>query len=325
MARFKPVDQKVFNLDVNKKAATKNVPFTNLYACAEGNMVYINMDSVASLTAGMKTLRDIALIVDISGSMSRYYKNGEVLDMIKMLVDTVSPFDDDGIDLLFFADGLIYNTTVSNAREVENAVKSALKSKGAYGTTLPTEAFEVFASQLKKKSRAGTVLFITDGVMDDNGRSLKDYYANELHTKFKTRDNFYCYAIEFGKSASGALDVLDGLYKPDQGPEDLFDLDSADNLDHIASVLSQVSAMSAVGSDVEVTATVDNNAKIDMVNSDLINGGMTTITGPINKIMSFRVLADSPFNLKLSMVGYDDMNIKVVPVPNSPDVDLDII
>lgn len=329
MARFKPaseIQNNQINQEVQKQEIQqqKRYPFKNLYGCAEGNMVYVNMEAVDTMNQHMTTLRDIALIIDISGSMSKYYKDGSVERMCRTIVDTLASFDDDGIDLMFFANGLVHRSIVRNAQEVKAAIDQALVSKGAFGSTMPTEAFKTFCEQIKQKGRAGTVLFLTDGAMDDGGRELKRFYTDYLHTQFKTRDNFYCYAIEFGHMASGALDVLDGLYKPEQGPEDLFDLDSSDNLDKIVEVLTQVAGMSAVGSDnITITASVDNGAKIDMVNADLIEGGMDTIQGGINKIMSFRLLTDKECTLRISVQGYDPMVIKVIP--KGIDVDLQLL
>lgn len=327
MARFKPVSEvqaTPVNEQLKQEAATsaKNYPFKNLYGCAEGEFVYVNMEAVEGLTSGMKTLRDIALIVDISGSMNAHYKNGSVTTLIKQIVDTVGAYDDDGIDLMFFAKGLVYSCSVGSESQVDQEVQNALSAKGAYGTTMPTPAFEEFCKQLKSKGRAGTVLFLTDGAMDDMGASLKAFYQNVLHTQFKTRDNFYCYAVEFGSSAFGALDVLDGLYAPEQGPEDLFDLESADRLDKITEVLTQVCGMSAVGSDVEVKASTSDGVKIDMVNADLIEGGMEVIEGAINKVMSFRMLSEKPFTLTVAIKGYDPMTIEVIP--SGIDVELKI-
>lgn len=323
MARFKPASEVTAAPVAAPEVQKKNFPFENIYACAEGQFIYVNMDSAKGLQGGMKTLRDIAIIIDISGSMASHYSNGSMALMCKKLVDALASFDDDGIDLYFFANGLVYNTNVANANDVDNAIKAALASRGAYGSTMPTEAFKVFCDQLKQKGRAGTVLFLTDGAMDDRGTELKNFYQNVLHTQFVDRDHFYCYAVEFGRMAFGALEVLDGLYAPEQGPEDLFDLDSVEKIDHIAEVLRQVGGMSAVGSDVELTASVDGAAKIDMVNADLIpDGGMTTIQGAINKTMSFRVVATEPFNLKIKIQGYDEMNIGVTPSGYEPKLEI---
>lgn len=321
MARFKPTSEIQNVVSLNKQAETKNYPFKNVYAAVEADMVYVNMEAVDGLSSRMVTLRDIALIIDISGSMNPYYKNGQVESLVRQIVDTLAYFDDDGIDLYFFANGLVYETNVANAAGVRQAITEALQAEGAYGTTMPTEAFKVFCEQILRKNRAGTVLFLTDGAMDDGGRELKNFYQNYLHTKFRTRDNFYCYAIEFGKGAYGALDVLDGLFAPEQGPEDLFDLDSADDLTKIAEVLAQVGGMSAIGSDDPVQASVNPGAVIDMVNSDLIEGGVPAIQGAMNKVMSFRVRSNAPFTLTVEVAGYQPMQLKVTPKGVEADIE----
>lgn len=316
MARFKPASEVQAAPEaakMNQEVVQKNYPFKNIYACAEGDMVYVNMDAVDGLTQGMVSLRDLGLIVDLSGSMQPYFQSGQVEKLILQVVDALAAFDDDGIDLLFFANGLVYRQTVKNASEVRDAVANALQAPGAYGTTMPTAAFKAFCEQLKQKKRDGTVLFLTDGAMDDGGKELQAFYQNYLHSEFVTRDKFYCYAIEFGRNAFGALDKLDGLYAPEQGPEDLFDLDSAEDLTKISEVLAQVGGMSAVGSNVALKVSVDGDKKIDMVNSDLIEGGMTQVEGAINKVMSFRVRATSPFVLSVEVPGYGPMKVQVTP------------
>ncbi len=310
MARFKPVEE-LTTQEIS--LMKKNYPFANVYGCAEGNFVYVNMEAVPNLTKGMTTLKDIAFIVDISGSMSHWYKDGSVEKMLIKLVDTVSQYDDDGIDLLFFANGLVLHETIANASKVSDVMNKVQNTPGAFGSTMPTKAFKKFTDQLKSKNRSGLVLFLTDGAMDDGGAELKSFYKDVLHTQFKDRDHFYCYAVEFGKSANGALNVLDGMYSPEQGPEDLFDLDSADKLDNITQVLRQVAGMSAIGSNVMLSATVNSPAKIDMVNADLIPNGMDKIDGPINKLMSFRILSDKPFELKIKVPSYDEMILKITP------------
>lgn len=320
MARFKPQTE---GTTVTAPPSSRNYPFKNVYGCAEGNLIYINMEAVEGLKKGMTTLRDIAVIIDISGSMRSYYLNKSIENMTKQIVDALAWADDDGIDLYFFANGLVYETNVSNALQVTEEIQTAMNAKGAWGSTMPTAAFRKFCEQIKAKKRAGTVLFLTDGAMDDGGKELKAFYQNYLHTEFKTRDYFYCYAVEFGRMAFGALNVLDGLFAPEQGPEDLFDLESSDNIDNIANILKQVGGMSAVGSDVELSASVNGNAKIDMVNTDLIEGGMSSISGAINQVMSFRVNSSAPFELTIRIAGYDSMVLKVEP--KGIDVDIKII
>ncbi|UOF92531.1 VWA domain-containing protein [Fodinisporobacter ferrooxydans] len=317
MARFLPASDAKVAPVVN---SSKKHPFHSVYASAEGEMVYINMEAVDGLQSGMSCIRDIALIIDISGSMNAYYKNGEVARLATTIVDMLSSYDDDGIDLYFFSNGLVYEANVKNASEVQKAIDQALLQPGALQSTMPTAAFRKFTDQCKSKKRAGTVLFLTDGMMDDGGQDLENFYTNVLHTEFKTRDQFYCYAVEFGRSAFGALNRLDGKYFPEQGPEDLFDLDNINDLEKVTSVLKQVGGMSAIGSDVEMTAKSDSGALIDMVNTDLIPNGMDSVNGPINQIMSFRVKQRGPFNLLVNINGYDPMHIKVTP--KGLDVDL---
>lgn len=325
MSRFKPKSE-IEHSEINKvvKNTMKKYPFQDLYAVAENDMIYINMETIEGLNSSMECIRDIALIIDLSGSMFPHYKNGDVATLSKQIVDTLIQYDDDGIDLYFFASDLIHHQVITHADQVDQAIQTAIQAKGAYGSTMPTSSFRKFCEQMKQKGRAGTVLFLTDGIMDDAGKELKEFYTNYLHTQFKTRDIFYCYAIEFGRMAFNALSELDGLYEPEQGPEDLFDMEKSENINDIAQVLKQVAGMSAIGSNtVSVSASVDSNAVIDMVNADLIENGMISIEGLINKVMSFRVRTQNPFILTLSIKGYDTMKIQVTP--RGVEVDLTIL
>lgn len=296
-----------------EKNQIKKIPFKNFYASVEEQNIYINMESIDELTKEMETLSDIALIVDISGSMKRYYQDGSILNLCRSIVETVSQYDDDGIDIYFFANGLISHSVVSSVNDVNNSINKALQTKGAYGTTMPTEAFEKFCEQLKRKNRVGTVLFLTDGVMDDAGKELKSFYQNYLHTQFRTRDKFYCYAIEFGRLANGALDILDGLYQPEQGAEDLFDKENVDNVSDISYIFDQVGGMTAIGSDRKVFISVEGNVVMDMINIDLMDRGVKNIEGCINKNMSIRAISREPFILKLKVDGYQEMKLRVIP------------
>ncbi|UOF92532.1 VWA domain-containing protein [Fodinisporobacter ferrooxydans] len=322
MARFRALDE------VQIVQSHKNHPFHNIYGAVEGDMVYINMEAIDHLKKGMTTQRDMYLVVDISGSMEQYYKRkgffsnkpSEIETLISTIVDSVAPYDDDGIDVLFFGSFMVYRANISSASEVPNAVERAMRSRGAFSSTMPIDSFKAITAQMEEKHRPATVFFLTDGAMDDDGDALRNYYKNVLHTKWKTRDWFYCYSIEFGDSAEGALNVLDGLFPPEQGPEDLFDLENVDNLSKITEVLRQVGAMSAIGSNDELVATVSNGCVIDMVNADLISGGQQSIAGSINQVMSFRVRANQPFELSIRMAGYEEM--KLVCTPKGFDVDI---
>lgn len=308
MARFSAATEANFAKSNGLGSQANRFPFHNIYACKEGRNVFVNMEAVPELQAGMQALRDICLIVDISGSMYSFYQNGSVEKMCTQIVDSLASFDDDGIDLFFFSTGLIFNSNVSSAQEVKKAIIDARMAPGAFGGTMPAEAFNKFCNQIKQKGRCGTVLFLTDGIMDDRGNELQSFYKNVLHTQFKTRDSFYCYAIEFGRTAFGALDVLDGLYSPEGGPEDLFDLGSANELDTVAEELRQIGGMSAVGSDVSINVRVDKGV-MTMVNTDLIEGGNTVINGAINQIMSFQIEASGDFSLTVTVPGFSPLII----------------
>lgn len=310
MSRF--LEKKTLSLEKNNDLTQKhNFPFLNVYASEEDGVVYLNMEAVPELTKHMKSHRDIALIVDLSGSMRPHFKNNSVQKMCEEIVDTLAPHDADGIDILFFASGLVYEASVKTSKEVALHIQKATKARGAFGTTMPIEAFRSFTDQLRKKGTNGTVLFLTDGSMDDKGKKLKEFYQNVLHTEFKTRDRFYCYAIEFGQSASGALKVLDGLYQPEQGPEDLFDLFKTNSLSKISDVLSQVASMSSVSSDEVMSVSVSSPSGIHMVNQILLQPSLHSFDCSIYKVMSFAINEKNAFTFNVAVNGFTPMTIEV--------------
>jgi tellurium resistance protein TerD len=321
MSRF--LEKNLFSLAKDTDNLTQtNYPFKNIYGSIENGRIFVNMEAVDSLASQMKINRDIALIIDLSGSMRRYYKDQSVHGFIQEIVETLLPFDSDGIDLYFYAARLVYSATIRSIPEVMIHVDKAVKSNGAFGTTMPIEAFEDFAEQLKKKQKNGTVLFLTDGGMDDRGVKLRRFYQNVLHTEFKTRDHFYCYAIEFGKGASGALKVLDGLYQPEQGPEDLFDIYKTHSLQKLSDILSQVISMCSVASHMKVHYTTEQVDGIVMINQNLLSSKVMQTTTSIYKIMSLGFDTDSPFTIHANVSGYSPMALLVKPSSEKVDIEL---
>lgn len=296
-----------------------NYPLQNIYVTKEGNRVFVTASAVSSLASRMESIRDIALIIDISGSMRKYYKDGSVESMCVEMVEMLNPYDSDGIDLLFYAKKLVYQVTVKTKEETIKAVQTAMTTKGAYGTTMPVEAFEKFSRQLLKKQKNGTVLFLTDGGMDDRGSKMRRFYEEVLHTKFRTRDRFYCYAIEFGKSAIGALEKLDGLFPPEQGSEDLFDIHPTFTLKKLSDILIQVVGMSSIASKEEVHISTNAQSGLSMVNQYLVTP-IETITSPLYHTMSVGIDSVKPFELTFDVKGYEKMFLKIDPLSLSIEV-----
>jgi hypothetical protein len=356
MGRFKAIakDESV-SYKTNPSASTGMQPFKEIYACKEEDYIFVNMEAVDELQKQMETKRDMYVVVDISGSMSEYYRNeykkvqnvvhkkstgllgglrglvglpneydsveytskktadSEIFNMLRMVLDSIIPYDDDGVDVFFFSQGLVHKACISSVESLKEELDTAIGKRGAFSTTNPIECFEIITDQIISK-RPGTIFFLTDGYMDDNGVSLRGFYQRVLHERLKTREKFYCYAIEFGKSAQGALDMLDGLYSPEGGPEDLFDKENFSNLDEIGRVLEQVGGMSCIGSNAQVTARiVSGDASIDYVNVDLYEKGLKEVTTSLNKIMSYRIKSREEFIIELSVQGMGNMKVKVKP------------
>lgn len=322
-----------------------NYPFKNVYATKEGEYIYLNMEADEKLSNRMTTKKDMYVVVDISGSMRRYYEEkvitkvseieptgfmgkikksigiptykkeiirtekSEISMLLTRIIDSISPFDDDGVDVFFFSTDLINSGCISSAEEVDELINDSMKMQGAFCTTNPIQCFKAITNQIKEKKRGGVVFFLTDGIMDDSGVSLKNYYKDVLHRELTTRDNFYCYAIEFGNDASGALDMLNGLYAPEGGPEDLFDKENINSLFEISEVLVQVGGMSAIGGEDKMSISV-TEGMIDTINTDLINPAISA-NPYISKIMSFRIKANNNFSANIRVSNYDTMKIDI--------------
>lgn len=108
---------------------------------------------------------NVALVMDISGSMSNSYRNGTVQEIVNKILPIAVQFDDDGeLDFWYFADRCQRRPTV-NMKNYEQAVPhdwDRLMSSLGYGTNELVVMREVVA-EFETSTLPAYVVFITDG------------------------------------------------------------------------------------------------------------------------------------------------------------------
>ncbi|MDR2439795.1 MAG: VWA domain-containing protein [Planctomycetaceae bacterium] len=111
------------------------------------------------------TTAKVALVLDISGSMSHQYQNGTVQEIVNKTLPLAVQFDDDGeIDFWYYGSRCQRMDAV-NMRNYKNAVPTSwhnlMRSLG-FGNHEPTVMREI-VTEYKKSQVPAYVLFITDG------------------------------------------------------------------------------------------------------------------------------------------------------------------
>ncbi len=118
----------------------------------------------------------VALVMDISGSMTNSYEDGTVQEIVNKILPLAVQFDDDGeLDFWYFGDRCERRPTV-NMRNYEQAVPrnwQKLMSNLGYGTAELVVMREVVA-EYETGTLPAYVVFITDGGFFDRSR-IKDF------------------------------------------------------------------------------------------------------------------------------------------------------
>ena len=117
----------------------------------------------------------VALVIDMSGSMNRSYKDGTVQEIVNKILPVAVQFDDDGeLDFWFFGSNCTRRPTV-NMRNYEQAVPSdwrdLQRSLGASNNE-PAVMQEVIA-EYKESTLPAYVVFISDGGIYKTGAIKK--------------------------------------------------------------------------------------------------------------------------------------------------------
>jgi len=156
----------------------------------------------------------VALVLDISGSMSRLYKNGTVQNVLDRIAAMAASFDDDGLlDMWIFDDKFTRLPAVSE-KNYENYIDREIldpkngKTRGRiFGANdEPPVMRDVINFYMEEQSSSEPVyvVFISDGGVHKNGE------IKEIITKASSLPIFWQF-VGIGRSNYGILVKLDAL------------------------------------------------------------------------------------------------------------------
>ncbi len=157
----------------------------------------------------------VALVLDMSGSMTRRYANGTVQDIVNKTLPLAVQFDDDGeLDFWFYGNNPKRMPSV-NMQNYINAVptnwREVMHSIGATNNEPPV--MKEVVSEYKKSSLPAYVLFITDGGVSNESKIKK--ILGEA-----SRYPIFWQFVGVGGSNYGILerlDTMDGRYVDNAG------------------------------------------------------------------------------------------------------------
>ena len=152
------------------------------------------------------TIARVALVIDISGSMTYRFSNGTVQEIVNKTLPLAVQFDDDG-ELDFWYYGSRFKRMPSvNMKNYTSAVPvtwEKLMSDLGYGNN-EVKVMEDVLSEYKKSKLPAYVIFITDGGVG-NERGIKD-----LLSKASKYPIFWQF-VGVGGSGYGVLERLDNM------------------------------------------------------------------------------------------------------------------
>ena len=148
----------------------------------------------------------VALVMDISGSMERSYKNGTVQEIVNKILPIAVQFDDDGeLDFWYFGDRCERRPSV-NMKNYEQAVPQdwkKLMSKLGYGTNELVVMREVVA-EYEASTLPAYVVFITDGGFFDK-KKIKNFLIEASYLPI------FWQFVGVNGSGYGLLEELDNM------------------------------------------------------------------------------------------------------------------
>ena len=148
----------------------------------------------------------VALVMDISGSMERSYKNGTVQEIVNKILPIAVQFDDDGeLDFWYFGDRCERRPSV-NMKNYEQAVPQdweKLMSKLGYGTNELVVMREVVA-EYEASTLPAYVVFITDGGFFDK-KKIKNFLIDASYLPI------FWQFVGVNGSGYGLLEELDNM------------------------------------------------------------------------------------------------------------------
>ncbi|MDR1873605.1 MAG: VWA domain-containing protein [Synergistaceae bacterium] len=171
-------------------------------------------------------IAQVALLIDISGSMTSSFKSGAVQRVIDKIVPLAMEFDDNSeFELWYFGDRCrrMDSVTVQNYQRAAQNWKKVMRDCGG-GTNL-APAVEEVVNEYKRGSLPAYVLCITDGETSNGARvkgMIKDASAYPIFWQF----------IGIGGSSYGILEDLDTMRGRKVDNANFFSLDDIDRIDN---------------------------------------------------------------------------------------------
>lgn len=183
------------------------------------------------------TIARVALVLDISGSMSGRYRNGTVQEIVNRTVPLAVQFDDDGeLDLWYYGSSAKRMPSV-NTKNYQKAVpgnwESLMKSLG-YGNYEPA-VMKLVTDEYRGGKLPAYVIFITDGGVG-NEKAIKKLLTDSA------REPIFWQFVGVGGSNYGVLERLDsmgGRYVDNAGFFALDDFRRVDPADLYSRMLSE--------------------------------------------------------------------------------------
>lgn len=174
---------------------------------------------------------EIVVGIDVSGSMNTKMPEYDgisrlqfVREQIGSLVEQLLPFDDNGIDTIFFGNGIWTKKNVESSNKVNKLFDQVFQenSKIKYGTDTHLVIEECFKLHQEKKKELGSdhkatiCLIITDGEPTDETATIKA--LDKVAGKVKNHAEIALSFLQVGKDeAAGAfLQKLDDLHPPEK-------------------------------------------------------------------------------------------------------------
>lgn len=176
----------------------------------------------------------VALVLDVSGSMSNLYKKGTVQNVVDRIAAVAAKFDDDGnLDMWMF-DNRFHRLPVVNSSNYENYINREILDKSKQGSykgkifgfndepPVMQDVIKYYTKENKSKNPA-FVVFISDGGIHKNNEIKKIMIEASKYSIFWQ-------FVGIGKAEYGILKNLDNMSGRKVDNANFFALDDIDEI-----------------------------------------------------------------------------------------------
>lgn len=181
-------------------------------------------------------LARVALVLDISGSMSKLYKGGTVQNLVDRITAVASHFDDDGMLDLWIFDHRFHRMPAVSEKTYEDYIEREILSKAKNGEfkgkifgrndepPVIRDVIRFYTEEQEQKSRLPAfIVFISDGGVNKN-REIK-----QMITDAATLPLFWQF-VGIGREKYGILEKLDTMEGRVVDNANFFALDDIDQI-----------------------------------------------------------------------------------------------